>query len=177
MKFSSILSLIFTLYLYNYQPCIAQNSGEKFGDNVRYGGSFNLSFGNNYTTIGLSPSAIYDFDQQFSAGVSLSYLYANGKYYDPISNQNYNGTSNIVGGSLIALYSPIIGAQLSVEFEEMHVNYSDIYGNEKYWSPAIYLGAAYYSGNFSFGLRYDLLYTTNKSIYSSSITPVFRAYF
>lgn len=176
MKYFKIVlcSIIFSSLL---PESIVAQTGDSFGDHVRYGGSFNLSFGNNYTTIGISPSAIYDFSNQFSAGASLSYMYARGDYYDPILNEDYKGTSNIIGGSLLALYSPIQGAQLSVEFEQMNVNYSDIFGSDNYWSPAIYVGAAYYSGNFSFGLQYDLLYTTNKSIYSSSITPIFRAYF
>jgi hypothetical protein len=36
-----------------------------FWDNVKFGGGFTLGFGNNQTTIGISPSAIYQFDNGF----------------------------------------------------------------------------------------------------------------
>lgn len=177
MRLYIAYSLTLVMFIFSTSFASAQSNESSFADNLRFGGSFNLSFGSNFTTIGISPSAIYVFSDQFSAGASLSYMYSKGDYYDPIFNEDYKGTSNIYGGSLLALYNPIRGAQLSVEFEQMRVNYSDPFVSNQYWSPAIYLGAAYYSGNFSFGLQYDLLYTTNKSIYSSSITPIFRAYF
>lgn len=157
----------------------SQNTSEPFMNNVRFGGTFNLGFGNNYTTIGISPSAIYDFNQQFSAGVSMSYLFSKGKYYYPNSNERFEATTNMLGGSLIALYNPFNAFQLSAEFEQMHVNYKDDrFPESSEWIPAIYLGLAYYTGNIAFGMRYNVLFnSTNRSIYSSAFTPVFRVYF
>ncbi len=175
---NSIFSLL--LFLFAYSTISSQTAtNESFANHLRFGGSFNLGFGNNYTTIGISPSAIYDFNDQFSAGMSLSYMYSKGKYYIPNTNNTYEASSNIIGGSLIALYNPFYGLQVSAELEQMHVNYkNDAYQvRPPYWSPAVYLGLAYNTGNISFGLRYDILYNTNKSIYGSPLTPVFRVYF
>jgi len=155
----------------------SQNTEDKFLNHVRFGGTFNLGFGNNYTTIGISPSALYDFNQQFSAGVSLSYLYSKGKYY-PVYGDSFEASNNMLGGSIIALYNPFNGIQLSSEFEQMHVNYKDDrFPDSSDWIPAIYLGLAYNTGHISFGIRYNVLFNSGKSIYSSAFTPIFRIYF
>ena len=82
-------------------------------------------------------------------------------------------------GSLIALYNPFNAFQVSAEFEQMHVNYKDDrFPESSEWIPAIYLGLAYHTGNIAFGMRYNVLFnSTNRSIYSSAFTPVFRVYF
>ncbi|MFB0937700.1 MAG: alpha-ketoglutarate decarboxylase [Urechidicola sp.] len=148
----------------------AQENNDKFWDNVLYGGGFNVGFGSDFTTIAISPSAIYNFSDVFSSGVSLSYLYSKNKFL--------NTKANVYGGSLITLFNVAQAVQLSAEFEELKINVKDNIGNsDSYWNPALYLGAAYNMGNVSIGLRYDALYDDDKSIYSSAFTPVFRFYF
>jgi hypothetical protein len=89
--------------------------------------------------------------------------------------------STILGGSLIGLFNPINEIQLSAEFEELHVNRRyDSYLNLKddtYWSPALFVGAGYRSGNVTLGIRYDLLFDKNKSIYADAWAPFVRFYF
>jgi hypothetical protein len=168
MKKNFLLSILFILIFFTYVN--AQDSNDKFWDNVSYGGGFNVGFGSNFTTIAISPSAIYNFSDVFSSGVSLSYLYSKNKFFDT--------KSNVYGGSLISLFNVAQAVQLSAEFEELNINVKDNFGNsDSYWSPALYLGAAYNTGNISIGLRYDALYDDDKSIYSSAFTPVFRFYF
>jgi long-subunit fatty acid transport protein len=148
----------------------AQENNDKFWDNVLYGGGFNVGFGSDFTTIAISPSAIYNFSDVFSSGVSLSYLYSKNKFL--------NTKANVYGGCLITLFNVAQAVQLSAEFEELNINVKDNIGNsDSYWNPALYLGAAYNMGNVSIGLRYDALYDDDKSIYSSAFTPVFRFYF
>ena len=71
--------------------------------------------------------------------------------------------------------------QLSTEFEELNVNRRyDINLNiqdENYWSPALFLGVGYRSGNVTFGIRYDVLYDKDKSIYFDPWAPFVRFYF
>lgn len=157
----------------------SQSDGSMFFDNVRFGGTFNLGFGNNYTSIGVSPSAIYDFSEVVSAGVSFNYLYSKGKYYSPTLNRDFDVSSNIIGGSAIGLFNVLPPVQLSVELEQMHVNNSDdrFVQDNNFWNTALYFGLAYNTGNISFGMRYDVLYSDNQAIYGSAFTPVFRAYF
>jgi len=176
MPLKNKLPLLLLLVVTSFS--FSQTADESFIDHVRFGGTFNLGFGNNYTTIGISPSAIYDFNQQFSAGVSFSYLYSKGTYY-PISGGSFEASNSMLGGSVIALYNPFNAFQVSAEFEQMNVNYKDDrFPESSEWIPAIYLGLAYYTGNLAFGMRYNVLFnSTNRSIYSSAFTPVFRVYF
>ena len=47
-----------------------------------------------------------------------------------------------------------------------------------YWLPALYVGAAYSMGRHAaIGVRYDVLYDDEKSIYDSAFTPFVRVYF
>lgn len=147
----------------------AQNSDTAFWDNVRFGGGFNVGLGSNYTTLAISPSAIYDFSDEFGTGLSLSYLYS--------KNKTFNTTANVYGASIISLYNPFDNFQFSGEFEELNINLNNDFNQNSYWNPALYFGAAYRTGGISIGLRYDVLYKENKSIYSSALTPVFRIYF
>lgn len=49
--------------------------------------------------------------------------------------------------------------------------------NEHYWSPALLLGIGYTDRNFTVGIRYDVLYDNDKSIYASIWLPFVRVYF
>ncbi len=163
-------AFLFFLFLYiSIFNLTAQKQDVNFWDNVRFGGGLNVGFSSNNTTVSVSPSAIYDFSDSFSSGVSVSYLYS--------KNKTYNSTLNVYGASIITLFEPFNQFQLSAEFEEMNIKINNGLNQNYYWNPALYFGGAYRTGNISVGLRYDVLYKENKSIYSSAITPVFRIYF
>ncbi|WP_456423733.1 alpha-ketoglutarate decarboxylase [Lutibacter sp.] len=152
-----------------------QNSNldkQRFIDNVRFGGGFNIGVGNNYSTFSLSPSAIYDFSDKFGAGFNLTYVYVKNKSIQ-------NSTTHLYGGSILALFKPIYYLQLSTEYENLKINqnyYSE--NNISQWQNALYFGLEYVTGNISMGLRYDVLFNKVKSITNSSaLNPVFRIYF
>ena len=152
----------------------SQQTSDSFSDHLRYGGSFNVGFSNNYTTIGISPSSIYDFYNGFAAGLSLSYFHTKQK------GLHNTYTSNVYGGSIITLYSPLTYLQLSAELEELNVHRKEsFFDPDPYWLTSLYLGVAYQTGAISFGIRYDVLYDNNdfNNIYGSSVSPVFRVYF
>jgi len=91
-------------------------------------------------------------------------------------------TSAILGGSIITLFNPIEALQLSAEFEELHVqrNFNENFvsnADDNYWYPALFLGAGYRTGNITVGIRYDVLYNKNKSIFADPWMPFFRVYF
>jgi len=152
-----------------------QNSNldkQHFIDNVRFGGGFNIGVGNNYSTFSVSPSAIYDFSDKFGAGLSMTYVYVKNKSIQ-------NSTTNLYGGSILALFKPVYYLQISTEYENLKINqnyYSE--NNISQWQNALYFGLEYVTGNISMGLRYDVLFDKVKSITSSSaLNPVFRIYF
>ncbi len=166
-----ILLLITGMHQTNAQERLASVENEQsFWNDVRFGGSLGLSFGNGFFTGLLAPSAIYDFNKTFSAGAGLSAAYA--------SQRNFN--TNSFGGSLIGMLRPIRGLQLSTEYEQLHVTrrYELEGGNLKdtYWVPALFLGVGYNTGPVVTGIRYDVLHS-DRSFYRNALMPFVSVYF
>jgi long-subunit fatty acid transport protein len=159
--------------LFSLTISFSQNNKSEFWQHVRFGGGIGLSFGDGFFSGTLAPSAIYQFNDQFAAGVALNGTYASLK-------NNTNAT--ILGGSVLALYNVIQEIQLSAEFEELNVNRKFKYlgspdVTSKYWYPALFLGAGFRNNNFTIGVRYDVLYDADESIYASAFAPFVRVYF
>ncbi|XMO88225.1 alpha-ketoglutarate decarboxylase [Algibacter sp. AS12] len=164
--------LLFTILLFCSLNVNAQDTPSDFWDHVRFGGGLGLNFGDGFFSATVAPSAIYEFDNNFSLGLGLNATF---------NNQKNAYKSTILGGSLVALYNVIREVQLSAEFEQLNVNrrYNtniDLPA-DNYWIPALYLGAGYRSGNVTLGIRYDVLYDTEKSIYADPWAPFVRFYF
>jgi hypothetical protein len=173
-KFQIILVIITLFSVINLNAQIdSATSTHSFWDHVRFGGSLGLSTSNDFFTLGVAPSAIYEFNPQFALGASLNYT------YNRLKNQY---KSNIYGGSILGLFHPIQEIQLSAEIEQLRVNRS-FEGNlsnledDDFWAPALFVGAGYRTNNITLGLRYDLLYSDNRSVYASALTPFVRVYF
>jgi len=165
--------LILAFFSFNISTLKAQESQDSFWNNVRFGGGLGLSFGNGFFSGTIAPSAIYEFNNQFAAGVGLNATYA--------KRQNWF-KSTILGASVISLYSHIEALQLSAEFEELNVNrdFDENFvanADDNYWYPALFLGAGYRTGNVTIGIRYDVLYDEDKSIFADPWMPFFRFYF
>ncbi len=142
-----------------------------FWQNVRFGGSVGLGFGNGHFNGSIAPSAIYDFNPMTSAGVSLSGAYA--------KQNSFKATS--LGGSIIGMFRPIKEIQLSSEYEQLNINrrYEMEGANlrEQYWVPALHLGIGYNTGPVVTGVRYDVLHDSEKSFYSNAFMPFVSIYF
>src|SRR5690606_24421127 len=119
----------------------------------------------------LAPKAVYDFNRYASAGVGLLGSYTNADNY----------TSFNYGGSVLGLLHPLRFLQLSAEFEELHVSREwELDGGnrtESYWYPSLFLGAGYTNGPMTVGVRYDVLYDGDKSIYGRAFMPFVSVYF
>ena len=169
--------LLFMVLSFTVFPIYSQNTtnidnNNEFWNHVHFGGSLGLSFGDNFFSGTLAPSAIYQFDNPVALGFSL-----NGTYN---SQKNFY-KSTIFGGSVMALFNPIYEIQLSAEFEELNVsrNWDSRTGidDENYWYPALFLGLGYSTNNVTVGIRFDVLYDEYKSIYANSWAPFVRVYF
>jgi hypothetical protein len=142
-----------------------------FWRRVNFGGGLGLGFTNGGFNASVSPSAIYNFNDQFATGISLNFNYA-----------KFNEDKFLAyGGSILSLYNPIPQIQLSAELEQLRINRTlqgfpdDIKDN--YWSPALFLGLGYRTNNITVGLRYDILYDDERSIYANALLPFVRVYF
>ncbi|WCO01936.1 alpha-ketoglutarate decarboxylase [Psychroserpens ponticola] len=148
-----------------------QDDTNDFWRHVRFGGGLGLSFGDGFFSGTIAPSGIYEFNSQFAAGLGLNATY---------NKQDDFFKSTIFGASLIGLFNPIRELQLSTEFEQLNVNrkFDDSnYENQNYWYPGLYMGIGYRSDNVTFGIRYDVLYDKDKSIYADPYIPFVRVYF
>lgn len=149
-----------------------------FWQRVQFGGGIGVSIGPGYSDILLAPGAIYNFNRYVAAGVGLQGSYVRVK-------NDYE--SYIYGGSLIGLCRPIDFVQLSLELEQLRVNtsFSNVYNpnpanpypDDNFWNTALYVGAGYSVENVTIGIRYNVLYDRNKSVYSEPFMPFIRAYF
>ena len=156
----------FLLFILLSIPLITYSQKSDFWEQVQFGGGFTVGFGNQ-TTIGISPSAIYNFDNGFALGAGLNYLY---------SEINDFSTS-VYGASLISLYQTKIGVQLSGEFDYNFAKQQDQFNSVNSNFPALHLGIAYNQGRFAVGIRYDVLYNERKSVFASPFSPIVRFYF
>lgn len=174
LHFNKRYYLLFLSFLGSaFMSCYSQGYGSQnqFWSQVRFGGSFGAGFGNNVVNIVAAPSAIYQFNDHFALGSNLSFNYA--KF----------GESRFTayGAGIMGYYNPIRSLQFSSEFEQLRVHRS--YGNnfpdlkEDYWLPVLFMGVGYSSGPVTFGIRYDVLYNENKSIYANPWMPFIRVFF
>lgn len=160
------------IIVFSFQENFAQEQKNDFWKNVRYGGGLGLNFGDGFFSATIAPSAIYEFNQSFAAGIGLNATFNNRKNL-------YKST--ILGGSILGLYNIIRELQISAEFEQLNVNrrfnVNTNFEDDNYWIPALYTGIGYRSGNVTFGIRYDLLYDDERSIYADPWAPFVRFFF
>lgn len=167
LRISLFLTLSFQIYA---QDSIQNSQKNNFWNNVNFGGNFGLGVGNNLTNILVGPSAVYNFNEYFAAGVGLHYAYL---------NQKNVLKSNMYGGSLLVLANPVSFIQLSAELEQLRVNQDWVVYNEKrdFWNTALFLGAGYRQQNVTFGVRYNVLFNKKENVYNEAFMPFLRVYF
>lgn len=171
LKISTKCLFIFLLF-FSLQLTAQEKHKAPFWSKVKFGGGIGLSFGDGFFSGTLAPSAIYNVNKTVALGVGL-----NGTY----NKQKNVYSSTVLGGSLLSLVNVLNGFQLSAEFEALNVyrKYKNnlLLPDENYTYPALFLGAGYRNGGVTFGLRYDVLYDKDKSIYASALLPFVRVYF
>lgn len=165
------LFLISILLFFHFSQGQYTTGQDGFWSKVRYGGGIGFDFFNGNINAAISPSAIYPVSDEFAAGVSLNVNYA-----------KFNDTKFLAyGGSLLSLYNPIPQLQLSAELEQLRVNSTFDSGinriEDNYWSPALFMGLGYTTRNVTVGLRYNLLFDENDSIYADALIPFVRFFF
>jgi len=152
------------------QPSIYKPIEPDFQKHWAFGGNLGLSFWNGGTDILIGPKAYYNFSPIFLTGLGLIYSYSE------FNNNIRSYHSNSFGGSILLAVRPLHFLQISAEYEGLQTNYSGSYSDE-YFVNALYFGISYVNGPVSFGIRYDVLYNIDKSIYSSAWNPVVGFYF
>ena len=182
---SSIFSkkLIIT-FLFGISICasvFAQDVPSDFWSRVRYGGNLGLNFSTGYTAVQIAPQAIYQVNPYVGVGVGLNGSYVKRNFDNRNGfNDGLDFTSTILGGSLIGIFQPIREIQLSSDFEILNVNRNfedDQFLDDNYWVPALFLGAGYSNGPIVIGVRYDVLFDEDRSVYRNGLQPFVRVLF
>lgn len=163
----TVLLCFFTTFLFAQGP----STQSDFWNKVRFGGGLGLGFGNNTFNLAVSPSAIYQANHQFATGLGLNFNYS--KFGD--------NKLTAYGASFMNFYNPWPFLQFSGEFEQWRVNLERNSNGptfeENYWYPALFLGIGYTQRNITFGIRYDVLYDSARSLYADPWMPFVRVYF
>lgn len=157
--------------LTSFKAKAQQLAKSAFWENVRYGGGLGLGFTNGGFNLALAPSAIYQVSPELASGVGLNLNYT-----------KFNESKFLAyGASFMNFYNPIPSIQLSAELEQWRVNASQNFAGstleDNYWSTALFLGIGFTTRNVTMGLRYDVLFDENRSIYIDPLMPFFRVYF
>ena len=166
--------MILTLFFFGFAThsySQIDDATTNFWSKVRFGGGLGLSFGDGFFSGTIAPSAIYQFNSKFATGVGLNFTY---------NSQEDVFKSTILGGSTIGLYNPIPELQVSSEFELLNVNRTfenNLFEDDNYWYPALFMGLGYRTNNITMGIRYDVLYDRDKSIYADPWAPFIRVFF
>jgi hypothetical protein len=161
--------LIFQCFFVISINMTAQNKDD-FWSRVRFGGSGGLEFGNDYFSATVAPNMLYQFSSLVSAGV--------GVHYSHIGFKN-SARTNLYGASLIGLFTPLEYIQLSAELEQTYVYTKFLNTNltDDYWVTGLFLGAGYFNGRMTVGMRYNVLYNSNNTIYRTPFLPFVRVFF
>ena len=170
IAFCTLLLCFFTLSSFSQE---SSSNKSEFWSKVQFGGGIGLNFGDGFFSGAISPNALYRFSPYVATGVGLNFSY---------SSQKEVFKSTVIGGSVIGLFNPYRELQISTEFEQLHVsrNFDERFGvnaDDDYWYPALFIGAGYTSRNVTIGIRYDVLYDKDKSIYAEAWMPFVRFWF
>lgn len=169
-----LTGLFFTMTTTIQAQEITTKPKSEFWSKVRFGGGLGLNFGRNNTNITVAPSALYQPNQYVAFGPGLNYTYQ--KFGD--------FKTTLVGASAIVISNPLDFLQLSGEFEQLRVfqSVSGLPDIPNSWNTALFLGAGYrlnVGGNSlgAIGIRYNVLFDDNDSVYADAWQPFVRVYF
>lgn len=131
---------------------------------------FGCGFGLNFvggTSLSLSPNLNYMVSNKVSIGAGLQ-----GNY---LSIKDLQSTTTI-GGNIIAQYAPTRSLTTLLEFSELNASTKreTPTGETKdtFWESALFIGIGYnITDNILLGLKYNVLYDDNQSVYTGPILP------
>jgi long-subunit fatty acid transport protein len=166
-------TILFVCTISNAQDTIPKAPKSEFWKKVRFGLGGGLGISNGFTNISLSPYAVYQVNEYFSIGPGIQGSYISGS----------DASSFIYGGSVISFFTPIESIQLSGEIEQLRVS-SKIDATStlpssttNFWNTALFLGAGYRMSGVIIGIRYNVLFDKDESIYPQAFTPFVRVGF
>ena len=161
--------LILSIFFFGVITAQIDEEQPTFWEKVQWGGTGAANFSNVFTTVSLSPQAVYPVKSYFATGIGLQYTY--------LRSRN-NFTSHLYGASLINFFNPLPEVQLSAELEQLRINTRLTDGfQDNFWNTALFLGFGYRQQNFTFGIRYNVLFDRDRNVYPQAWMPFLRVFF
>lgn len=151
------------------------------GERLVFGGALGAQFGTN-TQVNLSPIIGYRVTDKFTAGVGITYIYYNYKYYTGYGNATATEEDHIYGTSLWGEYRIIPQAFIHVEPGFLNLSVPEMNANGYYNGETrrdnIYnflVGGGYYQpiGNNA-GMQFSILWDLVEDMYSPYQNPIIR---
>ncbi len=149
----------------------SQKDKPSFFDRVYFGGNFGASFGA-FSYFQVNPSIGYLFTKQFSAGISLNYIFANNQKRD----------FHVYGAGIFARHTFFdrLILQTDLEFVNADVFIANSNEYERIWLTGWLAGGGIFQpigkkGGIFIMLMYNLLYNDQRSYYRTPL--VFRTGF
>lgn len=171
-----LLCLLFSVSVfaqYDSTETKPQKNRRPFKDKIYFGGNLGLQFGNQ-TYIDVSPLVGYKFNDKFSAGIGVTYIYF--KQHFPQYSQ-YDYETSIYGGRVFSRYFFIENLFAHAEVEVLNMEVFDViksdYERKNILSPLIGVGYIQRFGNAG-GIYILLLYNINDTPDSPYSNPVVR---
>ncbi|AYN68071.1 hypothetical protein D1013_12150 [Euzebyella marina] len=133
---------------------------------LKFGCGFGLSFVGG-TNIGLAPNLMYAVSEKVSVGAGLQGNYT--------SIKDVQSTTTF-GANVITQYNPIQRLTTLIEFAELNVNTKkeEVTGEIKdsFWESILFIGAGLnITDKIALGVKYNVLYKDDESVYTSPVIP------
>ncbi|WP_209400297.1 hypothetical protein [Pseudozobellia sp. WGM2] len=143
-----------------------KDSANVVNKRLKFGCGFGLSFVGG-TNIGLSPNLMYAVSNKMSIGAGLQGNYT--------AIKDVQSTTTI-GANIIGQYSPTPKLTTLLEFAELNVNTKQetVTGDIKdnFWESILFVGAGLNITNkIALGVKYNVLYKEDESVYTSPVIP------
>ncbi len=146
--------------------------GESFMDRVTFGGGFGAWISDNYSFVELSPAAAYRVSPRLTAGLGITYMFIDQRYYYQ-NGDSFKESTHSYGGRLfsrMSLFGPIFAHG---EYEALSYEFPTTGGEFiREWVPGLFLGGGFMQpvgrkGNVGITILYNFQYDTQRSPYNS----------
>ena len=145
---------------------MVKDSADVVDKRLKFGCGFGLNFVGG-TNIFVAPNLIYDVSNKISLGGGLQASYAGIKDVQNTTTFGFNVITQYTPAPIITTLLEFTELRVSTKTENLADNVTD-----KYWDTALFVGAGLnVTSNISIGAKVNLLYDSDKTVYTSAVIP------
>ncbi|QBA64039.1 hypothetical protein [Muriicola soli] len=145
---------------------MVKDSADVIDKRLKFGCGFGLNFVGG-TNIFVAPNLIYDVSNKISLGGGLQASYAGIKDVQNTTTYGFNIITQYTPTPMLTTLLELTELRVSTKTENLVENITD-----KYWDTALFVGAGLnVTSNISIGAKVNLLYDSDKTVYTSAVIP------